>query len=200
MSSGQKTCPGCVLKPRNTLATTPGEPGVRIARVRDDPYHSVLHQWAGRPTIERFGAEPVMGRVVAYVGGVDQSDQHVQIEQERHADSSRNALTTASVTRAVSRLTGNSGMPFLREEDTGRVPRSPHQLNGSGPEPAPWLPRERRHRLKALSASAPPAKAHQTSHIRCEGASREGDAVSSAGRRRACGAWRCSAPARYSHG
>jgi hypothetical protein len=64
--------------------------------------------------------EPTVRGVVSNMSRINQSDQDVDVEQKRHGDSSRMALTVSSVTTAWPASRGSNGIPLRVVWDRGR--------------------------------------------------------------------------------
>src|SRR5262245_10466155 len=97
-----------------------GARSIGILRMADDADHAVLSERTGRPIPLAQRVEPGVGVVMADMGRIDQCDQQVDIKQERHRRSSRNALTTSRVTTACGSLIGNSAIPLREAAAAGR--------------------------------------------------------------------------------
>src|SRR5690606_31850579 len=79
---------------------------VRIVCMADDADDAIFSNGAGRPGRTTRLFEPEMRRIMADVSGVDQSYEHIDVEQKGHGNSSRSALTVSSVTTVASSETG----------------------------------------------------------------------------------------------
>ena len=103
---------GCILRRR-----APARIG-RIGQYADQP---VLCERTSRPSAAAIASEPGVRRLVMQVGGIEQRNQDIYVEQGDHAPplqgSSRSRLTISGVTSRVPRCLGRIGTPLrLRRE------------------------------------------------------------------------------------
>ncbi len=84
-----------------------------ISRMSNNTQNAVLGQRAGCPGFVPFRGKPGMGAVMQQVGGIDQSNQDVHIQEEPgQGSSSRSRRTSSEVTRGAPLRTLSRGTPF----------------------------------------------------------------------------------------
>src|SRR5580704_1852922 len=97
--------------------------GVRVASMSDNTNDSILCQRASSPGPFALRREPVVSIVMLHVGGVDEGDQYIDVEQKPgHGSSSWSWRTNSDVTRGAPGRTASSGMP-LRVRRAGEAGR-----------------------------------------------------------------------------
>ncbi|MDB4336822.1 hypothetical protein N9996_04500 [Synechococcus sp. AH-603-M21] len=64
--------------PRQSIRPTRA---VGISRVPENPQQRVLSEGASSPAMTAMGLKPAVGWLVEHVPGIDQSDQHIHIQQ-----------------------------------------------------------------------------------------------------------------------
>lgn len=76
-----------------------GSGGVWITGVSNNPKNTILRQWAGCPRLLAGCGEPLVRVLVLHMSRVDQSDQHIDIEQvSDQGSSSASCFTMSDVT------------------------------------------------------------------------------------------------------
>ena len=133
---------------------------IGVLGVTDDADDPVFGQRAACPVPPTGCLEPHMRNIVMDVNRIDQCDQYVAIKQMgAQRDSSRNALTTSSVTGPALAVTGISGTPprDFAEAGSGR-----NDWLASSDTTSPrgffarsqdlWLRLKRRHRWRGWCA------------------------------------------------
>jgi hypothetical protein len=83
-----------------------------LARVAQDSQNRVLRERTGRKPLAPNGTEPAMCHVVVNVPVIDQSDQHIDVQQKSHGHSSRRRFTISIVTGLPPGRLGSSGTPL----------------------------------------------------------------------------------------
>ncbi len=103
-----------------------GTRGRWVSRMAEDTQNSVFCQGAGCPCPAPLCGKPVMCAVVLHMGGIDQSNQDVDVQKKlAHGSSSRNLCTNSELTRGAPLRSFKSGTPFrvLRAPSEGESAR-----------------------------------------------------------------------------
>ena len=90
---------------------------VRAFRMADDPHDPILRRRTRHPPLLPPSTEPIVSTIVVGVGGVEQGDERLDVEQERaHSRPSRRAFTSSIVDPAASGAVGRSLTPSANPE------------------------------------------------------------------------------------
>ena len=89
-----------------------GSRRIEIGRTAHDAQHGVFGERTSCPLFPARGMKPAMRRIMVNVEPIDQGNQYVHIEQERHGNSSRSRFTSSIVTGLPSGRRGSRGTPL----------------------------------------------------------------------------------------
>jgi len=85
---------------------------IGVTRIPDNANQSVFRKRARRPGLTAYRSKPGLRFLMMHIGGIDQGDQYIYVQQIGHGVSSISSLIKSSVADFAPGCMGSNGTPF----------------------------------------------------------------------------------------